>query len=523
MNHTENEAEIVIRVKQGDNDAFSLLMRRYRDTAINWANQIVHDAHLAEDVAQEAFFRLLNKIDSLQDPTRFRTWFRQMVRRLAINQIRKNRHDHVQNYVVLEYEMPSLTVESKNTPLQDILHRENEEEILNNALRSLSKQARSLMQSYAVVDDSPNELAKQFQMTTSNVYNIISRSRMKANDERFRLEMERYLTLRRKSGKLKENMLIPPVFSSPYSTLSVALYEVLKYAGEDNWTLTDIMGISGDAFRLNMTSGSHWRGISTFDWSYATYRTMERLGWQVKCFGRPNRPSVTPEQQSTMLEIIQASIDKGLPAIVWNLIINEFGLIYGYDDASRVLHYQGFRRVPETIEYSRFGRNIEEPAIFVAAIGNKVSGPTSKISVISTVIEHVKGKEPAISGFVFGLAGYQFWLDSVLSENLDLLGHAYQVAILCECRRHAVLYLQDLAENARYSEEKIILSNASECYMRAEQSLRSLYPSFPFGYGGSHAGRITKIAQGLQSALEAEREGSFFLEQIKIKNFLFES
>jgi hypothetical protein len=42
------------------------------------------------------------------------------------------------------------------------------------------------------------------------------------------------------------------------------------------------MGISGDAFRLNMAKSCRWQGIPTFDWSFTAYRALERLG--LSCF-----------------------------------------------------------------------------------------------------------------------------------------------------------------------------------------------------------------------------------------------
>jgi hypothetical protein len=289
---------------------------------------------------------------------------------------------------------------------------------------------------------------------------------------------------------------------------------VLGAIGEPDWHLTDLMGISCDAFRLNMPDCCDWRSISTFDWSYAAYRTMERLGISGTCYGRPSRTFVPPEQQVRMLSIMQDTIDRGVPAIIWNMEINEFGFVYGYDDKSQTISYQGYNRVARTFRYDQLGRTGQEPSLFIAAVGKRVAPPASDSTVIGSIVDHARGKEPAIPGFAFGLQGYRLWLEAIMSERLDLQGHAYQVAILAEARQHAALYLERLAERSDTDERRLQLLEAAKCYSRVSDSFARLYPSFPFGYGSGRTDRLTDIQEGIRSAMEAETEGLALLENI---------
>lgn len=507
MRDVEAVRLLVTRAKEGDAEALAELVRLHREMACRWARYVVRDAHLAEDVAQDACIRLQRTIGSLQDAARFRSWFRRMVRRLAINHIRGGAR------TVLAADEDMLARTDGSDPLDSLLRKERMRDALETPLAALSGQARSLMRAFAEEDQTPDELADRFRVATGNVYNIVSRSRAKANDERFRAETARYLAARRASGMPRSRTLPMPAYSRPYSLLAVAVYEALKAAGEEMWSLTDVMGISGEAFRLGVTAGCHWRGISTFDWSYAAYRTMERLGLHADCFGRPGRFPISPEQQVRMLELIHRSIDNGVPAVVWNLTINEFGLIYGYDDAAGTILYRNYRPTPELYAYARLGRNSEEPALFVAAIGKRVAAPAGETSVIAAIVDQARGKEPPVPGFAFGLGGYRLWLQSAESGSLDLLGHAYQVAILAEAREHATQFLTALSDKARSASARGSLAQAAECYRRAAQALLTLYPAFPFGFGGSDAGRLAAIASGLREAAAVEQEGIAHMEQ----------
>ncbi len=49
---------------------------------------------------------------------------------------------------------------------------------------------------------------------------------------------------------------------------------------------------------------------------------------------------------------------------------------------------------------------------------------------------------------------------------------------------------------------------AAECYRRVSDAFSRIYPSFPFGFGGSTANRPISIREGLLAAFEAEKEGT---------------
>jgi hypothetical protein len=143
-----------------------------------------------------------------------------------------------------------------------------------------------------------------------------------------------------------------------------------------------------------------------------------------------------------------------------------------------------------------------------------VAPPQSGDAVIRSIIDHARGKEPPLDGFTFGLDGYRLWLEAVEGGSLDLHGHAYQVAILAEARQQAVSYLHELSVKISNADHKRQLDDAVECYNRVSNSFNRIYPRFPFGYGGSNAGQLHMIRDGLREAWEAETEGITILEKM---------
>jgi DNA-directed RNA polymerase specialized sigma24 family protein len=104
----------------------------------------------------------------------------------------------------------------QDSELDDWQKQEDSDDLFQSSLFPLSKQAREVLMASAYDEATPEELAVRFGMNKSNVYNILSRARIKANDERFHQEVARFLQDRRRSKQTVSGLLPAPVYSSPY-------------------------------------------------------------------------------------------------------------------------------------------------------------------------------------------------------------------------------------------------------------------------------------------------------------------
>ena len=84
-------AELVRAAQAGDRDAFGELFQRYRPTIVALAMQRVRNAHEAEELTQDVFVQAMQKVPQLRVPEAFGGWLRQIVHRMAINRMTRNR------------------------------------------------------------------------------------------------------------------------------------------------------------------------------------------------------------------------------------------------------------------------------------------------------------------------------------------------------------------------------------------------------------------------------------------------
>ncbi|MFW5698793.1 MAG: RNA polymerase sigma factor [Planctomycetota bacterium] len=99
------EGAMLDRYRNGDEAAFEELHRAYYDDAYWAARRLLNDDQTARDIVQEAFIRLMRSMNSYDPHKPFRAWFLRIVHNLAIDHMRRRRHE-----VVSSEFTPSATV-----------------------------------------------------------------------------------------------------------------------------------------------------------------------------------------------------------------------------------------------------------------------------------------------------------------------------------------------------------------------------------------------------------------------------
>ncbi len=81
---------LIQRILAGDAIAFEHLVRKYQKQVHTLAWRKIGDFHIAEDITQETFLQVYQKLETLEDPARFPRWLYVITGRLCIAWLRKN-------------------------------------------------------------------------------------------------------------------------------------------------------------------------------------------------------------------------------------------------------------------------------------------------------------------------------------------------------------------------------------------------------------------------------------------------
>ena len=86
-----DEHQLILEAKEGNHDAFRVLIERHMKHAYNVAYGFVNSHDDAEDLAQEAFVRVFRSIRTFRGDSEFGTWLYRIVVNLSLNRVRRKK------------------------------------------------------------------------------------------------------------------------------------------------------------------------------------------------------------------------------------------------------------------------------------------------------------------------------------------------------------------------------------------------------------------------------------------------
>jgi RNA polymerase sigma factor, sigma-70 family len=87
----EQDAQLMLRVREGDSASFALLLEKHRGPVIHFVYRMVQNQAIAEELAQEVFLRVYRSRASYEPTAKFTTWLFRIATHLALNWLRDGR------------------------------------------------------------------------------------------------------------------------------------------------------------------------------------------------------------------------------------------------------------------------------------------------------------------------------------------------------------------------------------------------------------------------------------------------
>ena len=97
-----SDAEVMLRVKAGDDAAFDYLVQKYRRPIISFMYRMAHNSATAEELAQEVFLRVYRSRANYEPSAKFSTWLYRIATNLGANHVRDTRHESAENTMDLD-------------------------------------------------------------------------------------------------------------------------------------------------------------------------------------------------------------------------------------------------------------------------------------------------------------------------------------------------------------------------------------------------------------------------------------
>lgn len=145
---TVTDNSLVSEFISGNDEAFTQLVARYKDSITNYLNMMVGDYDIAVDLSQETFLRVYRSIHRYSNVYQFSTWIYRIATNLAIDEIRYRKRRGQVFYRNILGNRQSSSKEGHEFEIGDIRRNPRDEVLRKETGRVLGDAIRSLPEKY---------------------------------------------------------------------------------------------------------------------------------------------------------------------------------------------------------------------------------------------------------------------------------------------------------------------------------------------------------------------------------------
>jgi RNA polymerase sigma-70 factor (ECF subfamily) len=174
------DAQLMLRVREGDDESFRVLLDKYRDPLVHFLQRMVQDAGASEELAQEVFLRIYRSRGSYEPSAKFTTWMFRIASRLAINWLRDERHERAAERLdagrTAESEMPVRDLKDTRPLVEQDLVYETRLQEIRDSIAALPAKQRVAVLMHKYEEMGYSQIAQALECSESAVKSLLFRA-----------------------------------------------------------------------------------------------------------------------------------------------------------------------------------------------------------------------------------------------------------------------------------------------------------------------------------------------------------
>ena len=172
-----NDAQLIQRTLAGDETAFSTLVRKYQKPvhALVWRK--IGDFHIAEEITQDIFLRVYEKLQTLKNPNRFAGWLYVIAARRCFAWCKKKRIPMKSLDAMSTEELEELAYVQYRAEQKDEETTEQQREVVKQLLQKLPESERTVVTLHYLGDMTCEDISKFLGVSPNTVKSRLHRAR----------------------------------------------------------------------------------------------------------------------------------------------------------------------------------------------------------------------------------------------------------------------------------------------------------------------------------------------------------
>ena len=178
-----DDVELIQRTLSGDENAFSILVKRYQKGVHALAWRKIGDYHIAEEITQDAFLQAHKKLASLKNPSQFPGWLYVIADRLCRSWFRKRKLNMQSLESISETALEKTDYANYVCEQREAAAVECQREIVQRLMAKLPESERTVMVLYYLGEMSCKEISKFLGVSPHTVKSRLRRARERLKNE----------------------------------------------------------------------------------------------------------------------------------------------------------------------------------------------------------------------------------------------------------------------------------------------------------------------------------------------------
>jgi len=171
------DAELMLRVKEGDGASFGVLLEKHRTPVVNFLYRMVQNHAVAEELAQEVFLRVYRSRGTYEPTARFTTWMFRIATHLALNALRDGKNDRLQERLDDDSgELPVKQVFDRRPSVEQSMVYEAKMDEVRRAISVLPEKQRAAVLMHKYEEMEYSQIAKVLNCSESAVKSLLFRA-----------------------------------------------------------------------------------------------------------------------------------------------------------------------------------------------------------------------------------------------------------------------------------------------------------------------------------------------------------
>ncbi len=172
---TNNDKYYINLIIEGNSNAFSILVDRYKGLVFSLALKMVKNREEAEEVAQDTFIKVFKSLSQFKGDSKFSTWIYKVTYNTCLDRLKKHKREQ---HVVPIDEFNTNQIKSLDNAL-DAMEDKERIQAIQECIELLPSDDAFLLTLFYFEEQSLEEISKVVNLTTNNVKVKLFRSRKK--------------------------------------------------------------------------------------------------------------------------------------------------------------------------------------------------------------------------------------------------------------------------------------------------------------------------------------------------------